>query len=149
SDLPANKLVFSLDAGAPSGAAINSTNGVFSWTPTEAQGPGTNTITIRVTDDGAPTMSDAKTFTVIVNEVNSPPVLAPIGNKSIDRGGTVGFTVNASDSDIPTNTLTFSLDSGAPAGATIHPQTGVFTWTDNAGPGTYPVTVRVSDNGAP
>ena len=34
-------LAFSLDAGAPAGAAINSASGIFNWTPSEAQGPGT------------------------------------------------------------------------------------------------------------
>jgi cell wall assembly regulator SMI1 len=38
----------------------------------------------------------------------------------------------------------FSLDAGAPAGATIDPRTGLLTWTASA-PGTYPFTVRVSD----
>jgi hypothetical protein len=37
-DLPAQTLTFSL-VGAPAGAAIDSSSGVFSWTPTEAQGP--------------------------------------------------------------------------------------------------------------
>ena len=33
-------MTFSLDAGAPAGATINGATGAFSWTPTEAQGPG-------------------------------------------------------------------------------------------------------------
>jgi hypothetical protein len=37
-DLPANTLTFSLGAGAPTGASIDATTGVFRWTPTEAQG---------------------------------------------------------------------------------------------------------------
>src|SRR5205823_4814114 len=71
-DLPANTLAFTLDPGAPAGASVNSVSGVFTWTPSEAQGPATNTITVRVTDNGVPPLSDAKTFTVVVNEVNSP-----------------------------------------------------------------------------
>jgi hypothetical protein len=59
-------LVFSLDPGAPAGATITSA-GAFSWTPTEAQGLSTNTITVRVTDNGTPALSDSRTFTVIVN----------------------------------------------------------------------------------
>src|SRR5205814_5583661 len=57
---------YSLDAGAPSGATLNPTTGVFSWMPTAAQGPATNTVTIRVTDNGPPPLADAKTFTIIV-----------------------------------------------------------------------------------
>jgi hypothetical protein len=39
SDLPAQALTFSL-VSAPPGAAIDASTGAFSWTPTEAQGPG-------------------------------------------------------------------------------------------------------------
>jgi hypothetical protein len=48
-DLPANPLTYSL-IGAPTGAVINSSSGVFTWTPTEAQGPSTFTFTTRVSD---------------------------------------------------------------------------------------------------
>ena len=53
------------------------TNGVITWTPTEAQGPGTNTITTVVTDNGVPPLSVTNSFVVIVTEVNSAPVLRP------------------------------------------------------------------------
>ncbi len=150
-DLPANSLTFSLDAGAPSGASIDPNTGAFSWTPTESQGPGTYSITVRVTDTGTPAQSDFETITVTVNEVNAPPVLASLGDKAIQQGTTLQFTATASDPDLPANGLTFALDAGAPLGAAIHPTTGVFTWTpsDAQGPGTYTITVRVTDNGSP
>ena len=46
--------------------------------------------------------------------------------------------------------MTFSLDAGFPAGASITTG-GFFTWTPPVGhnPATNPVTVRVTDNGAP
>ena len=60
-DTPANALAFSLDAGTtgavPTGATIAPSTGVFSWTPTEAQGPGTFTFDVVVTDDTASTRS--------------------------------------------------------------------------------------------
>jgi hypothetical protein len=76
-DLPANTLKFSLEPGAPAGASINATNGVFTWTPTEAQGPSTNLITVRVTDDGSPPSSDSRSFTVVV-VVAPPPIIESI-----------------------------------------------------------------------
>ncbi|MBE0545407.1 MAG: lamin tail domain-containing protein [Verrucomicrobia bacterium] len=144
-------LTYSLDEGAPAGAAINSESGVFTWTPTEVQGPGVYGITIRVTDDGTPNLSDSETITVTVNEVNTAPVLHPIGNQTVNEATLLTFTALATDSDIPENTLTFSLDEGAPAGAAIVPNTGVFTWTPTAqqAPGVYPVTIVVTDNGVP
>ena len=47
--------------------------------------------------------------------------------------------------------LTYSLEPGAPAGATIDPNTGVFSWTPTPGqgPATYNITVRVTDAGSP
>ncbi len=151
SDPDGNSLTFSLDPGAPTGASINSSTGVFSWTPTEAQGPSTNTITVRVTDNGVPPMSATQTFTVTVNEVNQPPVLQPIANKSDVAGTLLTFTASASDPDIPANTLSFSLDSGAPTGAGINSSSGVFSWTPTQAqaPSTNSITVRVTDNGVP
>jgi len=150
-DVPANALTFSLDPGAPAGASINPTNGTFSWTPTEAQGPGTNSITVRVTDNGSPALSDAQTFAVVVNEVNVAPVLAPIGNKVVSEGSNLTFIATATDPDTPANTLVFSLDPGAPAGASIDPTNGTFSWTptEAQGPATNSITVRVTDNGSP
>ena len=148
-DVPADTLTFSLDAGAPAGASVDPATGLFTWTPTEAQGPGSYPITVRVTDDGAPVLDDFEIITISVNEVNLPPVLGPIGDKSIDELTELTFTATATDPDVPANTLTFSLDTGAPAGASIDPLTGLFTWTptEAQGPASYPITVRVTDDG--
>jgi VCBS repeat-containing protein len=148
-DLPANALVYSL-VNAPSGASIEPSTGVFSWTPSEAQGAGEYPITVRVTDNGTPSLSDSRTFNVRVNEVNVAPRLSPIGSKTVDEETPLSFNAAATDSDLPVNSLTYSLVN-APAGATINASTGAFTWTptEAQGAGTYNVTVRVTDNGSP
>src|SRR5207253_85208 len=106
---------------------------------------------VRVTDGGSPPLSDTKTFTVFVNEVNSAPTLSVVSNRTIVELTTLTFTNTAADTDAPANTLTFSLDPGAPAGASVNATNGVFTWTptEAQGPSTNPITVRVTDNGAP
>src|SRR5205085_863841 len=116
SDLPPQSLSFTLDPGAPVGAIMIPATGVFTWTPTESQGPSTNVITVRVTDNGVPPANASETITVVVNEVNNVPVLSAIGNKAVNEEALVTFTAQASDSDLPVQTLTFSLDPGAPAG---------------------------------
>ena len=58
--------VTNTDDNAVSQYSIDPSSGVFTWTPPANQAPGTNSITVRVTDDGSPRMSDAKTFTVVV-----------------------------------------------------------------------------------
>ncbi|KUK47510.1 MAG: Uncharacterized protein XD74_1891 [Actinobacteria bacterium 66_15] len=144
-DLPANTLAYSLAAGAPAGASIDSTTGAFSWTPTEAQGPGSYDITVVVTDGKGGV--DSETITVTVAEVNTAPVLDAIGDKTADELSELTFTASSIDADLPANTLTYTLGAGAPAGASIDSTTGAFSWTptEAQGPGSYPVTVTVSD----
>ena len=146
-DVPADTLSFSL-AGEPTGAVIDPASGVFTWTPSEAQGPGSFTFDVEVTDDGTPTRSDSETITVTVDEVDTPPVLAAIGDQTVDEGVELTFTATASDPDAP-STLTYTL-AGAPAGAAIDPVSGVFTWTPSEaqGPGSYTFDIEVTDNTA-
>ena len=61
---------------------------------------------------------------------NQTPVLSSIGNRSGLENELVTFTAAATDPDA--GHLTFSLDAGAPKGATIDPETGVFSWIPNA-----------------
>ena len=121
--------------------------GVFTWTPTEAQGPADYTFSVRVTDDGVPALFDEDAITVTVNEVNAAPALDSVADQTVSEGELLSLTANASDPDLPANTLTWSLDPGAPAGMTIDPATGLIGWTptEAQGPATYDVTVRVSD----
>ncbi len=149
-DLPANPLTFSVVA-APSGVNLNPTTGVLTWTPSELQGPSTNTLTVRVSDSGSPSLSVTNSFKVIVNEVNVAPVLAVIADKTVAENSLLSFRIVATDADLPANKLTYSFEPGAPTGASINPTTGQFTWTpvEEQGPGVYPITVRVTDNGVP
>jgi PKD repeat protein len=148
-DLPANKLTFSLLNG-PEGMTLNPTTGELSWTPAESQGPSTNLVVVEVTDDGTPPLSDRKAFTVFVQEVNSSPVLAVPPTQTIDELTPWRLTLQASDSDWPTNKLTFTLVSG-PVGMTLDANTGDLMWTpsENQGPTTNVVVVQVDDNGSP
>jgi len=144
-DLPENTLTFSL-SNAPAGALIDALNGVFTWTPTEAQGPGSYSFDVCVSDGP---LNDCETIAVSVGEVNVAPVLGAIGSQTVKWGRPLTFTAAATDADLPANLLTFSLVS-APAGASIDAQSGIFTWTptrEQVGPHSF--TVRVTDNGTP
>jgi hypothetical protein len=126
-DVPANALQFSLGPGAPEGATINAATGLFAWTPTEAQGPSTNHLTVIVTEDGSPPLTATNELSVIVNEVNTAPVLGAMSDWTVNAGQTISFTATATDVDSPTNSLTFSLLS-PPVGAGIDADSGLFTW---------------------
>src|SRR5206468_12581726 len=136
---------FSL-VGAPAGAAIHASSGAFSWTPTEAEGPGTYPFTVRVSDGTANT--DAS-ISLTVTEVNAAPVLSGVpASATIPEAAAYTFTASASDPDVPAQALTFSL-VGGPSGGMVGGRTGVFSWTstEEQGLGTDPLPVRVSSGG--
>jgi hypothetical protein len=65
-DPDGNQLTFGLDPGAPTGAAIDPASGIFSWTPDDSFAGATNGLTVRVTDNGVPPLSDSQNFSVTV-----------------------------------------------------------------------------------
>jgi hypothetical protein len=148
-DQPPQLLTFSLDSGAPAGASITS-GGVFTWTPTAAQAPGTYPTSVIVTDSGVPPMSATNSFNVVVYRPNTPPVLTVIPRQTVYATTLLTFTASATDTDQPPQTLTFSLGTGALTGASIT-SGGVFTWTPTAAqaPSTNTISVIVQDNGQP
>jgi len=131
---------------APPGVTLDPSSGVLTWTPAEIQGPSTNLIIVQVTDNGSPPLSDAKSFIIVVNEVNVAPTPPVIVDQTIDE--MTLFTVNnaATDADLPTNELTYNL-LDAPAGASIS-ASGEITWKPSAGqaPSTNTFTVGVTDH---
>lgn len=80
---------------------------------------------------------------------NLPPVLGAIGPREVAEGSTLSFQAVATDPDAGDD-LTYSLGPGAPSGATLDPDTGVFSWTpaDEAG-SPFLITIIVRDNGSP
>ena len=111
-------------------------HGTFSWTPTEAQGGLTPSVTVTVTDNGSSNLTDSETFTITVGDTNLAPVLTVIGNQAVNEGATLSFTATATDADVPGQTLTYSLDAASIAlGMTIDANTGAFSWTPSEAPG--------------
>jgi hypothetical protein len=87
SDEPPQALSFTLTT-FPAGATIDSASGLFNWAPTAGQTPSTNAITVRVQDNGVPSMSDSRTFTVFV--VTPPQItLSKAGTEVTVTFGTV------------------------------------------------------------
>src|SRR5204862_534057 len=107
SDQPTNTLTFSLVLG-PTGMTVSAA-GTIAWTPTEAQGPSTNTVTVRVADNGTPSLSANNSFQIIVTELNTTPLLTLPSTQTIAEQTALNVTATATDSDQPTNTLTFAL----------------------------------------
>jgi hypothetical protein len=128
-------------------APVVSANGIITWTPSEAQGPGVYDITNVATDNGVPPLSATNSFQVTVNEVNTAPgFVATPPSQSVNALSTFALTNSARDSDLPPNPLTYTL-LNPPAGMSINPTNGVIVWmpalaqTNN----TYTVTTVVTD----
>lgn len=141
---PGDTLTFSLTA-APTGATINATTGILSWTPNALQ-TGPQNFTILVEDDGSPQLSATQSFTVNVIDINQTPTITSLPILNAVENSAYTYDVDASDPD-PSDTLIYSL-SAAPTGATIDPGTGVISWTPDATqPGDHVLTVRATDDG--
>ena len=117
-DVPPQTLTFSL-VGAPAGAAIDPTSGVFTWTPSEAQGPGDYTFRVRVSDG---TASDEGWVTLRVTEVNDAPagtdttVTTAEDTAYVFAAANFGFT---DPNDIPVNAFNRVKIATLPAAGTL------------------------------
>jgi hypothetical protein len=149
-DSPTQRLVFSLGEGAPAGASIDPSSGRFTWTPSEAQGPDTNVITVRVTDEGSPPLRVESSFRIVVQESNIAPTLPGIADTTVDEETTLSLFLVGQDIDLPSNQLTYRLVQG-PLNALVDAASGEFRWTpdEKQSPGTQDVTVEVSDDASP
>jgi len=135
----------------PAGMSVDA-NGVITWTPSEAQGPGTNLITTVATstdllDLANPTLNASNSFTVVVNEVNTAPVIGAINDLTVNPGQAVGLAIPATDSDLPTNRLAFAL-LASPPGMTLHAASGWLAWRPTMAQAntTNLVNVQVTDD---
>ncbi len=70
-DFPPQTLIFS-PLNFPAGAGVNSSNGIFYWRPTIAQGGTSNSMNVVVSDSGTPVQSATQSFSVVVVKPASP-----------------------------------------------------------------------------
>jgi hypothetical protein len=143
-DVDGNALTYSA-SGLPAGAAFDPATRTFSWTPDYEQAGAHTGVVFSVADDGSPSKGDTETITITVTDVNRAPELAAIGDRTVTEGGTLTFTVSATDAD--GDTLTYAASS-LPAGASFDPATRTFAWTpgyDQAG--SFPGLVFTVDDG--
>jgi hypothetical protein len=88
----------------------------------------------------------------VLNVLNARPILTALATNTFTVNELTSLTVtnNATDADVPPQTLTYSLAAGL-SGMLVNPFTGVFTWTPQQtnSPATNTVAVAVTDNGTP
>jgi hypothetical protein len=133
SNLPTQRITFALGPGAPAGATIT-TNGVFNWMPTCAQGSTTNPITIWATYMGTPSTSNSMTFKITVGDC----VQVGLGSASVLTGQNACVPVNLLSTVGLTN-ITFVL---------AYPSNRFGNWTFSAiNPAIGTSTVQVLEPG--
>ncbi|HEY4416812.1 MAG TPA: choice-of-anchor J domain-containing protein [Verrucomicrobiae bacterium] len=142
---PSNTVAtFTLQSG-PTGATLNSTNGIFSWLPTTAQ-VGANTITLFVTDANG--LSTTNSFVV---QVLPSVVLTVPATQDIYAGQIFSATCTATNSSVTNATFNYGLAT-APVNAQINLTNGTVLWTPTsaqAGTNLFTVTATQTPNPAP
>jgi hypothetical protein len=126
----------------PNGAVFNPTSRTFLWTPTFHQS-GIYTVNFTVTDTG--NLADFEKITISVTDLNVPPEILPIGNKVIEEGLPLNFTVHVINPD--EDILTFNV-TDLPPRATFDTATGEFSWIPSySQKGTYYLNFSIRDPG--
>src|SRR5437870_267580 len=151
-DPDGNPLTFSKVSGPAYMTVTTTTQGTGTATGNIALAPGfsdagTATASVSATDGS---LSDGKSFTITVNNVNQNPVLAQPANMTVNEGATANQTLTATDAD--GQALTFTKAAG-PTYATVTTTTpGTGTGTGNlalapgfSDSGTATVSISVSD----
>jgi hypothetical protein len=126
----------------PQGASFNTGTRTFFWAPGSSDIGTYDNVHFEVSDDE---LTDSEDITITVLSIpNNAPVLDTIGDKSVDEGELLEFTISATDPD--DDLLTFSA-SNLPQGASFNAGTRTFSWTPETGDAnTYPnVHFEVSD----
>lgn len=142
----AQTVSYALADDAPVGAAIDPETGVFVWQPAADDPTGVYRITIVATDDGTVPLSTTAQVTMNIIESNSPAQIEPISDVVVAAGDEVVVPILALDFDLPAYDLVYTLEPGAPEGASINAVMGEFAWTPPLSTaGDYVVTVRVED----
>ena len=101
-------------SGEPDGAVLDTASGAFSWTPTEAQGPGTYDITFGVSDGQGG--SNSEDVTITVHEANQIPQfesrVAEGYHCNVAINSTINLNFAITNPDLPAQTLSIT-DSSA------------------------------------
>ena len=86
----------------------------------------------------------------ILNLMNHPPFVTPVTNQTILGGSVLSLTNNATDPDLPAQSLSWSA-TGLPDGAQVDASSGVLKWRTPvlAVSTTNSITLTVRDNGTP
>ncbi|MBP1910365.1 putative Ig domain-containing protein [Methanolobus bombayensis] len=138
-DIDGDDVTYSVN-DLPHGATFSS-SGDFSWTPSYGES-GEYIVEFMASANG---LNDSETITIYVGDVDRPPILDSIGDKSVSENSNLGFAISATDQDVD-DVISYSIE-GIPDDADFNPETRQFTWTpDYDDSGSYDVKFIASSN---
>jgi len=143
-DPDGDRLTYGHEGTLPTGASLDATSGVFSWTPAASDVGAPVRITFTVSDGSA---SDTLPVRFVVDDgggtVGKPPVFTAIAPQTAKVGETLSLTLQATDPN--GDTVTFSTQGALPSGAALNGAT--FTYTPQASDvgQTFQLTFAASD----
>lgn len=146
SSSPADDSSYIMTEGPP--GADMMPNGTFIWMPSEAH-DGMHAFVVRASAQGDPNATHARTFRILVVEDNRAPAVEPVPNMTAPVLSELRFNVNATDEDLPAQSLEYRLSGNRTTYATVLPN-GTFVWTPsmyNLGATAFNVTVADGFNG--
>ena len=111
----------------PVWAGFDTATGELSGTPLNEHVGSTGGIVISVADGEGGTDS-LTAFSITVQNTNDAPVLDPIGDRGATAGLKLDIDVNATDVDLPVDTITYGM-TVMPPGSSLDPGTGQFSWS--------------------
>lgn len=114
---------------APETATLDPVAREFSWTPSEADGPGEYDVIVQV---GQGEFVVEASFRIIVTEEDSRPEFTPIETATAKPLEEIRIPLKAIDPDVPGSQITYSLvqsESDLAAAASIDPESGAFSFT--------------------
>lgn len=141
-DQDGDVLTYEADA-LPVGANFDQETHTFRWVPDFDQSGRYENVKF-IVSDGVATIE--KTIVITIDNVNRAPQLLTIGNKNVDEGKVLQFSVDAYDPDTSDN-LTYTV-LNLPSGASFDSVNKIFSWIpDYNQANNYEVTFGVEDNG--
>ena len=134
--------VFSIDPATGEITLIQAVN--FEITPSY-------TLEIEVIDDGTPALTDTRTATINIGDINEPPVLTTLSIAPIDENTAAGIVGQAIATDADNDTLVYSITGGQNV-FSIDPATGEITLlrtVDAQITPSFTLDIEVIDDGTP
>ena len=140
-DIPAQQITHAILVGPP-GLTIQ--GDTLSWTPTEAQGPGSFNVQVEVEDEDG--LSRSRSFTINVAEVNGAPVFATPSVQFNTDERVLWLQQGDTAVDADALPLSYSLNGNVPAGLVFDPATRWMYWLPGSGDaGAYTFNLVATD----